>query len=195
MSPVMKARIGGAWVETDKSGAVRVDGVTVPFSSGPEVERLAWALEPAGTDYVDEGFAYNMGIQFEVDVSKPCHGVSWRVPDTVLNPPGGTHAATLWRVSDTSLVALKEFVPVPGGYQDILFDTPTAALDIADTYVAAVYTRHYVHRSPGGSPYPTSPSGNIISHEGRLVPYDFGPNVYPHATFNAWYYVSPLIEV
>ena len=195
MSPLLKARVSGAWVDTEAMGAVRVGGVTVPFgpSGGPTLEDVTWPDPPASTN-LDDGDAYTMGIRFSLTAAKPIYGITWRVPDSVTTPAGGNHVATLWAVSDESLLATINFTPVPGGEQQILFSAPYTPLAAPVQYVAAVHTRKYVFRNGGGI-WPTSPSGNVITDQGKLV-VNNNPAVYPGGTFGTpWYYVSPLVEV
>jgi hypothetical protein len=103
------------------------------------------------------------------------------------------HFISLWDdVSETRL-ALRDFTPTPGVYQDIVFDTPVSV--VAGTqYLATVYTQHYVFRS-AGSPTVTSPSANLTADQGRLRSDNTPPGGHPDVSFNAWYYVSPLVDV
>jgi hypothetical protein len=200
---IYRVKVNGLWVDTEITGSIRVNGSTIEFGPedpgpDPTFESLAWAEEPAGTNFEDAGEAYNMGIRFSLVASKPCYGVRWRVPDTLNTPPGPetSHIVSLWRVSDESLITSKNIDPTPGIYQNFLFDVPTAPLETNDYYVAAVYTRRYTFRSAGGV-YPSSPSGNVIADEGRLRGDNSGiiANMYPAGAFNALYYVSPLMGV
>jgi hypothetical protein len=192
----LKARVSGAWVTTAAAGAARLGGVSIPFPSGgeepPAYETFAWPEQPTLTNGVDGGETYTMGIRFSMITGKPCYGIQWRVPDAVATPPGGAHMVSLWSVTGESLMRSKEFVPTPGVYQDILFDTPVDLLPLTN-YVAAVYTRHYVFRSTAGS-YPATPSGNVVGDEGRLTP-NVNQVAYPAPQFSAWYYISPLMGV
>lgn len=155
-------------------------------------EGLAWAANPSATDLADVGATYNMGIRFALVEGADCVGIRWRVPDTVSTPPGGTHVASVWSVVGETRLRSKDFTPVPGGFQDILFDTPVT-LSAATNYVAAVHTQHYVFRASGGV-FPSSASGNITSDESRLVAND-DPATYPSSSGSALYYVSPLVAV
>jgi hypothetical protein len=186
----------GAWVESSTPDKVWAGGAWVAFApAGGTDEVLAWAAEPSNTDADDGSQAYNMGVLFTLVASKNCIGVQWRVPDTTPSPPGGTHAVSIWDDVGASRIAYKEFTPVPGGYQRILFDSPVA-LTLATAYVAAVYTNHYSFRSgtPAGT---TSPSGNIVAGAGRLAAYNSGAASAPQPTdsFTSIYYVSPIVEV
>jgi hypothetical protein len=194
-----RVKVNGIWVDTEVTGSIRVNGNTIEF--GPEgseaaYESLVWAQEPLGTDYEDVPESYNLGIRFSLGVSKPCYGVRWRVPDNLSTPPGGTHIISLWKSIGDTLITYKNVTPTPGGYQDFLFDTPTDPLATDDDYVAAVYTRKYVYRAAGGV-FPSSPSGNVVADEGRLLNNNSGiiANLYPANPQNALYYVSPLIGV
>ncbi|MFI7547209.1 DUF4082 domain-containing protein [Actinoplanes sp. NPDC049599] len=155
-------------------------------------EALAWPDEPALTDAEDPGETYNMGGRFSLVEAGPCPGVRWRVPDTVEPPAIDGHVVAIWTTIGETRLAAKAFTPVPGGYQDILFDEPIM-LAAATYYVVSIYTRHYVFRNAAGLFPVTSPSGNIILDEGRLVGWNSGSLIYPASAFNALYYVSPLI--
>jgi hypothetical protein len=193
-------RSSGSLLYTKLKGAARVGGVSTLFGpqpagggGGPTYESVTWPQEPADTDNIDSGQAYNMGIRFSVTTSKNCTGIRWRVPDVISNtPPGGTHVASVWAESGSNRVAFKNFTPVTGGYQDILFDTPIV-LSSGAFYVAAVYTYHYVFRTSSASV--SSPSGNLVAQGGRLVAYNGGPDVYPDGSYGSWYYISPIVEV
>jgi hypothetical protein len=154
-------------------------------------EELVWPGVPTDTDLVDPGETYNMGIRFSLVNAKPCYGISWRVPDSVSTPPFGIHVAKIWRVSDEVQMASKEFTPTPGVSQQVLFDA-TVNLAALTNYVASVHTQHYVFRASGGV-WPTSPSGNVVTDESRLVS-SVNPATYPASAGSALYYVSPLIE-
>jgi hypothetical protein len=158
-------------------------------------EALAWPNPPTSTDLADGSDAYNMGIEFAVLVARDCRGISWRVPDSVVNPPGGAHVASLWRVADQALLQSKAFVPVPGGDQAIAFDA-VVGLSPAERYIAAIYTNHYVFSAPTPSSgwTVTSPSGNVVADTGRLIPFNGGPGQFPNGTFNSWYYIGPLVD-
>jgi len=159
------------------------------------LESIAWPATPAFTDLVDPGQSYNMGIRFSHEDGGPCWGVQWRVPDTVTDPPGGTHAVAIWDVATASRVAYEEFTPVPGGLQSVEFTTKPTLDPAPALYVATVYTTHYVFRSPSTSEV-TSPSGKIVADNGRLIGFNGGAPLapYPPDPFNAWYYVSPIMD-
>lgn len=193
---IMKVRSGGLWVDTDKTGSVRYQGATEPYApaGGPSTETLAWPSEPTLTDGNDNE-NYVMGAQFHLLQGKLCYGVRWKVPDSVENPSSGTHAVALWDLAPLRL-AYKTFTPVPGGYQDILFDTPVALLAAPVEYVVSVLTRHYSFRTPS----PTSgwlvesPSLNI-RHDLSKLSASSDPTTFPGGAFSAWYYVSPIMEL
>lgn len=189
-----KARISGAWVDTTIEGSARISGAWVPYgpTGGPSYESLAWPSEPSLTDGNDNE-NYAMGAQFHLLAAKLCYGVRWRVPDTVVNPSSGTHAVAIWDLAPTRL-AYKTFTPVPGGYQDILFDTPISLSAAPVEYVASVLTRHYSFRvpSPSSGWLVESPSLNVRHDLSRLSSTS-DPTTIPGGAFNAWYYVSPII--
>jgi len=193
-----KVRVSGSWVDSDLAGKHRVSGSWVDFgpSGGTAYEALSWPNPvPNLLDADDLSTRYNMGVMFTVLTAKNCVGVQWRTPTNTPSPtntpyPVG-HSVSLWDGDLDTHIVSKDFTPVPGGYQDILFDTPVPLLT-ANNYIAAVYTFHYVHRA---ATWPvTSPSGNVSASIGRLVA-DQGPMAYPGGNSNAWFYVSPLVEV
>lgn len=193
---IMKARVSGAWVDSDRVGSVRVSGDTIPFgpSGSPDLETLAWPNPPTLTDG-DDGENYVMGAVFHLLAPKLCYGVEWRVPDTVVNPTSGTHAVALWDLAPIRL-AYQPFTPIPGTVQQVLFDTPVALVAAPAEFVVSVLTRHYSFRSPTPSSdwLVESPSLNIRHNSSRLSTTS-DPNTIPGGAFNAWYYVSPIMEV
>lgn len=190
-----KARVAGAWVDTDLVGAARVAGAWAPYGppSGPTYESLTWPNPPTSTALQDGvSTFYTMGIRFHLLAGKPCYGIRWRVPNTVTDPTAG-HSAGLFNVTTQALLTYKDFTPVPGDYQDILFDTPYTLVAAPQEYVAAVWTRYYVHSAPTPASgwLVQSPSLNIRGDMGKLG----GPPrmTFPTGNFQAWYYVSPLV--
>lgn len=153
-------------------------------------EALAWALPPVSTDNNDGGQAYSMGIKFHPTEDLPCAGIEWRVPDTVSAPPGALHTVSLYQALGQILVAQAEFTPVPGTTQRVLFTTPVP-LEAGLDYVAAVYTVHYVYRA-SGNVYPSTPSGKVVSDEGRLLASAGGP-AFPNSATGLLFYVSPVV--
>ena len=195
------SRVSGAWVDNPSlNGAARVAGAWVDFGpagGGPTYEAIPLGA-PTFTDLVDAGQSYNMGVEFSLVTSKNCVGVQWRAPDGAPAPSGGTHAVAIWDPVGTRL-RYKEFVPVDGILQDILFaaeDGGPVSIATGGVYVASVYTLHYVFTS--GSPTGlTSPSGNVVAGDGRLATYNGGSATapYPSGSFGATYHISPLIEI
>lgn len=193
---IMKIRVGNAWVNTTRKGAVRYGGATIPY--GPAVvgqsESVVYPLAPTATNANDGTQTYNMGIRFFLNTAKNGLGVRWRVPDSILAPQGPDgHVVSIWNIATETRVAFKAFTPVPGGYQDILFDAPVALSASPTEYIAAVYTRSYVARTTTDSV--VSPSGNLTVSGGKLVPYNGGANIFPDGNFGSWYYVSPIVSV
>ncbi len=159
-------------------------------------EYLVFPIEPTSTDLVDGDQAYNMGIRFSSLAARLCYGVRWRVPDSVSTPPGGTHAVSLWSQDLETRLAYKEFVPVPGGYQNVLFDDPYLMDPNPALYVAAVYTVHYVFANRT-VPEVFSPSNNLGGDLGRLAAFNGGALTapFPGEQFGTpWYYVSPIAD-
>jgi hypothetical protein len=191
-----KVRVSGAWVDTELTGKHRVAGAWEDFgpSGGPTLETLSWPSPPSLTDG-DDGENYSMGALFHLLESKLCYGVEWKVPDTVVNPSSGTHAVALWDLAPIRL-AYKTFTPVPGTVQQIIFDTPVSLLAAPSEYLVSVLTRHYSFRAPSPSSdwLVESPSLNIRHNSSRLSATS-DPTTIPGGSFNAWYYVSPIMEV
>lgn len=159
-------------------------------------EALTFPIEPTSTDLNDGTQAYNMGIRFSSVASRSCYGVRWRVPDSVSTPPGGTHAVSIWSEDTATRLAYKEFTPVPGGYQTVLFDSPITLSASPALYVAAVYTVHYVFATRTVTPI-SSPSGNLSGDLGRLAAFNGGASSapFPNDQFGTpWYYVSPVVD-
>lgn len=157
-------------------------------------ESLVFPIEPTSPDLVDGTQAYNMGIRFTSVAVRDCYGVRWRVPDTVSMPPGGTHAVSLWSEDTLTRLAYKEFTPVAGGYQDVLFDAPVSLSSGGALYVAAVYTVHYSFSVRTVTPI-SSPSGNLSGDVSRLAAFNGGAQLapFPSDQFGSpWYYVAPI---
>lgn len=158
-------------------------------------EALDWAEEPSLTN-ADDTQNYNMGIRFTVTEETSCLGAQWRVPDALAALINGhVYKVSIWNEVPTRL-AVAEFTPTPGVYQDVLFETPIT-LAPATNYIAAVYTRKYVFRASGGV-YPSTPSGNGVADVGRLTASNLGPDdpgSAPTGTSTGLFYVSPLLEV
>lgn len=192
-----KVKINGVWLDTDLYGMVKAEGIFVPFGpetdpGTPTLESFVWPNEPTQTDLTDGPDAhYNMGIRFHLLQDSVCYGVRWRVPDSVVAPPGG-HMVSLWNRTTELKVASKVFTPTPGGYQNVLFDEPIDLVSAPQEYVAAVYTNHYVYSAPTPNVdwLVESPSLNLRGDLGKLAVGE----IYPASDFQAWYYVSPLIE-
>lgn len=190
----LRVRLDNSWIDSDKVGSVRYQGGSIAFgpSGAPDYERLNWIEEPSLTNASD-GPTYNMGIRFTVLETKPCYGISWRVPDSVTAPSGGIFYASLYSVSPDIQIRKLAFTPTVGAYQDILFETPVD-LNPALQYVVGVFTVNYVFRSAasvGGFPI-TSASGNIVADIGKLSETNDSDQV-PGSNFASLYYVSPLV--
>lgn len=195
MSPVAKVRDAGAWIDSILEGYARVGGVFVAFGppGGDTYEAIDLGDPPASTDLNDGTQAYNLGLEFDVLATVDCVGVEWRVPDTVADPQGGPHAASVWDLTPTRL-AYVEFTPVVGGKQQILFDTPVTLAP--GSYRVGVYTNHYVFTAgpPTGL---DSPSGNLVVVSGRLAAYNGGAATapIPSDSTTANFHVSPLTTI
>lgn len=189
-------RVADAWVQSNLTGKARYEGGDVAFAPpGATTESIAWAGAPSDTDENDGTQAYIMGVEFTVTTGVPCYGVVWRVPDSVVAPAGGPHAISLWNVSE-SRTDYKEFTPVPGGDQEILFDTATN-LGSASSWSIAVYTNHYVFTLEDAAGYDT-PSGNVAVAAGRLAAYNGGAASAPYPgtiTTALNFHISPLVGI
>lgn len=191
---ILKTRVSGAWVDSDRVGAVRYEGATIPYGP-PSVsyEAVNWVSPPTLTDATDST-TYVMGCSFTVVTSKPCYGIRWRVTDTITTPGGsGQFYATLFSLSPNTKLAQKVFTPVAGGDQDILFDTPVT-LSTSLTYTVSILTVRYSFRtasSVGGFPF-SSPSGNVVASTGRLST-TTDPDTVPGGDFASIFYISPLV--
>lgn len=195
MSPLLKARVSGAWVTTGETGLYRNSGAWVPFGpSGDPYETIAWPLPPDDTHELDGTQAYLMGVRFTVLTTQDCAGVEWRVPDSVAAGVPGTDFGVA--LHDMGGTRLKEavFTPVAGTLQRVLF-AAAATLTAAD-YIASVYTRDYVYSTDGAAGFET-PSENVIAVSGRLIPFNGGFATAPVPSDNTTliFHVSPLMVV
>lgn len=190
----MKLRVAGAWVDSNRRGKVNYQGSDLVYGppTGPTYETVGLGT-PTLTDLQDGDQAYNMGMEFSLVASRLAYGVRWRVPDSVVTPPAGTHAVAIWNDDTNVRVGYKEFTPVPGGFQDILFDS-AVSVSSGVNYVVSVYTTKYVFKAGAPSGL-TSPSGNIVAGTGRLAGYNGGASnaPIPEDSFSSTYFVTPLV--
>lgn len=93
---------------------------------------------PALPDLVDATVNYNLGVKFQTSAALNCVGVQWFVPATA---PTGTCTLSIWRVSDTTRIALvtANFAGQGGTLVQTNFAVPIA-LSAATDYIAAVHT-------------------------------------------------------
>jgi len=204
---VIKGRRSGAWVNASNQGKVRYEGAWDDFGASAPVltETLTWPYQPTGVDGVDGSTYYAMGAEFALTGGvgqRDCLGIQWRAPTNTPNPglPTVNHRVMLYRKQDNSLLASKEFTPVPGQYNNVMFDSPVRLLDgFTYDYVAAVYTWHYVFASPPGAPgtwVVKSPSNNVFHEVSRLGVSNSPPSSSSSLNvFNSFYYVSPIVAV
>lgn len=192
---LLRARVSGAWVDTDQVGSARVSGSWVDFGpSGPSTEVVNWINPPTLTNG-DDSTTYNMGCAFTVTHDTECFGVEWRVPDTLTAPSGGVYTASLWAVSPNILRRTKTFTPVAGSTQRILFDS-SYILNTSEGsgYIVSVVTRSYSFRSaPGQFPF-LSPSSNVSVSIGKLSETS-DVNTIPGSNFESIFYISPVTSV
>lgn len=196
---------GSAWVDSSITEKVWNGSAWIEFApAGGSTETLAWPNAPTLTDADDgPGSDYAMGAQFYLStgVTKNCVGVQWRVPDSLVTPGAPTDAfyIQLFRTSDNLRLANDLVTPVAGGYQSFMFSSPVALSDgLTDEYVAAVYTRHYCFRAPSPSSGwdVQTPSGHVHHQAARLAVAGAHPSsLSGWSSQNAWYYVSPIVEV
>ena len=190
---LLKTRVAGAWVDSEATGASRVSGAWVPYGPSGEVtyERIAWPSPPSATNEADGATTYNMGLRFALLEDQDCAGITWRVPDSVAAPGGGSHLASLWNWDTATRLASKTFTPVPGGDMDVLFDSVVSLVPSVN-YAAAVFTNHYVNHA-GTWPVETA-SGNVAGDKGVLIT-SINPDAFPASPQDSWYYVGPLMVV
>jgi hypothetical protein len=172
----------------------------------PSHESLDWGDTPAVPDGVDGSSYYALGAQFNLSTGfhRDCLGIEWNpAPTNTPNPgsPTVSHSAMLFRVSDGARLAYKEFTPVPGVKNEIFFDSSVPLLGFGEEeYVAVIYTHHYVFRTPPGGAGTwevLSPSGMIHHTTSRLYDTPTPPTTLSvsFGTFNAWYFVSPIVAL
>lgn len=154
-------------------------------------ERIAWPSPPSATNEADGATTYNMGLRFSLVAPQDCAGITWRVPDSVADPGGGSHLASIWNWDTSTRLASKTFTPVPGGDMDVLFDS-VVSLTAGVNYAAAVFTNHYVFHA-GTWPITTT-SGNAAGDKGVLIT-SVSPDAFPATPLDSWYYVGPLMVV
>lgn len=192
-----KARVSGAWVDTDLVGAARISSAWVPYGpddEGPAYEAINWTTDlPAA--FLDDGptTEYHMGCAFTLNVAKPCYGVRWYVPTSLITPSGGYYM-TLHQISPDIQIRKQLITPSGNDYMDFLWTVPTDPLLTTETYVVGITTIRYSYRAAGtvgGFPFP-SPSGNVSAGIGRLAS-GGNPDVIPSSNFESIYYISPLI--
>lgn len=197
-----KARVSGAWVDTALEGSARISGAWVPYgpTGGPSYESVTWPNLPTNTDAIDGPTDYYaLGAQFHLLTGKLCYGLRWRVPDTAPNPGAIPLTAALWSVATNDQLAVEDIIAVPGGFQDILWDTPVALSGAPAEYVVSVFTHHYTYSAPtpGSGWLVESPTLNIRHDGSRLTGprTDLPTTLSGWGAFNTWYYISPLIEI
>jgi hypothetical protein len=194
MSPLLKVRQGGSWVETAQRGKVRIGGAWVdygPADSG--LQPLLWPNPPSLTNGDDDAY-YNMGVVFDVNETCPCAGVEWYVPDTLDAPPGGIQVA-LWQIDPDARQRIKVISPVAGsGYSQFEWDDGDFELNPSFQYIASVLTGTYSFRAAAGGWGFTNAGGQVSAVSGRLTATS-DPDVRPSSNFDSYYYVGPLIRV
>lgn len=168
----IKTRVSGAWVDSTLEAKARIGGVWVDY--GPPAgadETISLPSPPATLDANDGSQNYNMGLEFTVGAAVDGLGVEWYVPSSLATPAGGVYAAALWDVDLLSRIAYVEFTPTVSTKQRVLFGAPVALAP--GNYIACVYTNHYVFTA-GPIAGITSPSGNLVTVNGRLASYNGG---------------------
>jgi hypothetical protein len=208
---ILRTRVAGSWVDSKVKGAVRYEGVTIPY--GPPTSNPAQSLftagvdEPVGTFDEGTGLTLGTGIVFNVP-GKVTHG-RYRMPaspigsyDFVLYRSTGAATGTeVARATFTSVVAETWCtVELAGGGYTI--STGTSGSGVG--YFAAIYTSagRYVARGA----YFTAPkiSGNLYSWQSGTnylgdasrTNGNFGSgNVYPDGSFNSSCYYADVVFV
>jgi len=196
MSPPTAYRsTGSAWVQSGLTGKVRHDGADVAFSPPTATaEAVVWPAGPSLTDGIDGDQDYNLGLEFSLfGVGGSCTGFRWApTPLTSTAPNGGVNIGRLWDAAGNALTAPVTFGPASGGGTvDVSFASPVS-LSAATTYVVSVYTRRYVFLS-NSTWDETSPSGRIRADRGRLRLDSDGVSRFPGDSFDAIYFISPLV--
>ena len=191
-----KIRTATGWADSGQHGFIRTASGWAEFGAagGPTYEVIEWPTPPTLTDGNDAGQNYNLGLKWHLSGSGgQCVGVEWNpTPTSTATPAGGSFHAQLWNADTESLLAGKSFVATPGGVQQrIFFDTPIDVV-VGANYVSTIYTIDYVFLS-NTTWDEVSPSGRIHADTGRLRADNSGVPAFPPDSFNAIYFISPIM--
>jgi hypothetical protein len=181
-------------MDSTKSGKVLVGSFDFTFApaGGATPEAVAWPDPPSLLDAEDSD-TYNMGLEFSITAGSDGSwvGNEWNpAPLTNVAPAGGSYIAKAWN-SDTTELASKIFTPTPGVKNQVMFDTPVTVTP-GVSYIASMYTKRYVFLS-NIVWNQTSPSGRIHADKGRLTSDNSGVGTFPGGSYQAIYFISPLI--
>lgn len=191
----IKARIGGAWVDTTKTGKARIGGAWVDYGPASTYETITWPTPPSLPDGNDAAQTYNLGLLWSLSGS----GGSWignvlnPAPLSHVAPAGGTNYTQAWNYDTSTLLTPSQAIlpAAGGGKQEFLFDTPVA-VTLGVAYMSAFYTQNYAFLA---NPLwdEVSPSGRIHADRGILRTDNSGSANIPDTLTDSIYFISPMI--
>jgi hypothetical protein len=163
---ILKARVSGAWADTDTVGAARLSGAWEPFGSDDEEpvgESLFTSQVPTVTN-ADNGNALHVGTYFTPAVDGTVTAIRWYPPTTAQS---GVKAALI-RTSDSvkvgADVTFSGSIAGPGWVQVAL--ASPVAVAAGTQYAAVVRTpRYYAAVNGVQAPWPLT-NGNLFAPSG-----------------------------
>lgn len=159
MSPLLKTRVGGAWVERPaEDGFARVGGIWVPYGGGGggggEPQNIFGTETP--TNVAEDGVALAQGVRFSSSVSGTATQGRWWCG---VSPPTSAKAA-IYRVSDQAQLGAATFGTLSAlAWNTVNFASPIA-LSAGVTYAAVCWTANR---------YPYTPSYSWPKVSGNLT--------------------------
>lgn len=158
MSPRLKARVSGAWITTDKAGAVRLSGSTIPFGPSdpdPGDQTIFGAEVPANT--AEDGFALSQGVRFKSSHAGVITAGRWWCG---ASPPTAAKAA-IYRESDQTQLGSATFGTLTGLSWNTVNFAPSITIAAETWYRAVCWT---ANRYPytGSYPWPHT-SGDLTA--------------------------------
>lgn len=198
MSPTLKARESGAWVDTGKAGSVRVGGAWVEFGA-PAGVSLFTDQVPFSPDNADGTDSYSLGSYINFAVAGTVTHIRWFFPLTA-QPGGQAIKANIFRNVDSSKAGGADAIfatpGTPGAWNEVALNTP-AAIPAGETYCATIWTPlRYVASSGGASPWPiTNGDLSAIAGAGRFASGVSGNVDFPTSAFNSGCYFVDVIFV
>lgn len=199
MSPSAKARVSGAWVDTDLVGAYRLGGVTTPFAppdDPPAGETLFGDTVPVDLDLTD-GTAYTMGTRFTPAVNGEATHGRWHFPTTIPHASNPVLVG-IYRNSDEVLLGWTEFPlgATLGAWNQVAYSSPIA-LTAGTEYTTVIHTpARYV--ASGSFHAITKNNGanlNMPTIAGRFSAGPYGSFQFPGGSYNAGGYFPDLAFV